>query len=86
MHAPGMTAHAQSPQGVVLHVEANDEQPSETLTFHKHLSRTIAIGRKSSQGSSEPDPERALFRCAVVSRKHAKITFTEYGNVWSQSL
>lgn len=68
-------------EGIVLHVEENDEQPSETLTFHKSRSRTIAVGRKSSQGVAESDPARALFRCPVVSRKHAKITFTEYGNV-----
>ena len=68
-------------EGIVLHVEANDAQPSENLTFYKAHSRTIAIGRKSSQGGTEHDPERALFRCPVVSRKHAKITFTEYGNV-----
>ncbi|KAI0808295.1 hypothetical protein C8Q74DRAFT_1232557 [Fomes fomentarius] len=68
--------------GVVLHVEENDEQPSETLTFHKTRSRTIAVGRKSSQGVAESDPARALFRCPVVSRKHAKITFTECGNVY----
>ncbi|KZT66322.1 hypothetical protein DAEQUDRAFT_730444 [Daedalea quercina L-15889] len=28
----------------------------------------------------------ALFRCPVVSRKHAKITFTEYGNVYITDL
>ncbi|KAI0740052.1 hypothetical protein C8Q76DRAFT_706546 [Earliella scabrosa] len=68
--------------GIVLHVEANDEHPAETLTFDKSRSRTIAVGRKSSLGGAESGPERALFRCPVVSRKHAKITFTEYGNVY----
>ena len=71
-----------SVEGLVLHVEEYGEQPSETLTYRKSQSRIVAIGRKSSQGNPEqPDPERALFRCPVVSRKHAKITFTEYGNV-----
>ncbi|KAI1784578.1 hypothetical protein LXA43DRAFT_1041659 [Ganoderma leucocontextum] len=73
--------------GLVLHVEEYGEQPSETLIYHKSHSRTIAVGRKSSQGNPEqPDPERALFRCPVVSRKHAKITFTEYGNVYITDL
>ncbi|PIL32438.1 hypothetical protein GSI_05140 [Ganoderma sinense ZZ0214-1] len=54
-------------QGLVLHVEEYGEQPPETLTYHKSQSRTIVIGRKSSQGNPEqPDPERALFRCPVV--------------------
>ncbi|KAM5541515.1 hypothetical protein V8D89_004705 [Ganoderma adspersum] len=76
-----------SVEGLVLHVEEYGEQPSETLTYRKSHSRTVAIGRKSSQGNPEqPDPERALFRCPVVSRKHAKITFTEYGNVYITDL
>ena len=79
---PRTSAPMLSPvQGIVLHVEANDEHPAETLTFDKSRSRTIAVGRKSSLGGAESGPERALFRCPVVSRKHAKITFTEYGNV-----
>ena len=80
-HSEGVSPLLSRVEGIVLHVEENDEQPAETLTFHKSRSRTIAVGRKSSQGVTEFDPERALFRCPVVSRKHAKITFTEYGNV-----
>ena len=69
-------------EGLILHVDEFGEQAPESLTYHKSDSRTVAVGRKSSQGiSDQPDPERALFRCPVVSRKHAKITFTEYGNV-----
>ncbi|KAI0739913.1 hypothetical protein C8Q80DRAFT_1222126 [Daedaleopsis nitida] len=68
--------------GIVLHVEENDVQPSEVFDFYKAHSRTIDVGRKSSQGGNEHVPGRALFRCPVVSRKHAKITFAEYGNVY----
>ena len=68
-------------EGIVRHGEENNEQPSEVLTYRKNESRTIAVGRKPCQGATEFDPGRALFRCPVVSRKHAKITFTEYGNV-----
>ncbi|KAJ8496385.1 hypothetical protein ONZ51_g1154 [Trametes cubensis] len=71
-----------SVEGIVLHVDEYGDQPAETLTFTKSTSRTISVGRKSSQGNVPDDPGRALFRCPVVSRKHAKITFTEYGNVY----
>ena len=83
-------------EGIVLHVDEYGDQPAHPLSFSKHISRTITVGRKSSAASAagegapadvlgEPrddsHPQRALFRCPVVSRKHAKITFTEYGNV-----
>ncbi|RPD52633.1 hypothetical protein L226DRAFT_563784 [Lentinus tigrinus ALCF2SS1-7] len=72
--------------GIVLHVEENDEQPSEVLSYRKNESRIISVGRKPCQPATHFDPERALFRCPVVSRKHAKITFTEYGNVYITDL
>ncbi|KAI8969534.1 hypothetical protein BD414DRAFT_503173 [Trametes punicea] len=69
--------------GIVLHVDAYGEYPAEVLSFRKASSRTISVGRRSSSGRVLPDDAgRALFRCPVVSRKHAKITFTEYGNVY----
>lgn len=73
-------------EGIVLHVKEYEGQPPETMSFSKSASRTISVGRKPSQGYIADDPERALFRCPVVSRKHAKITFTEYGNVCHGSL
>ncbi|KAI0641642.1 hypothetical protein C8Q79DRAFT_988440 [Trametes meyenii] len=72
-------------QGIVLHVEDTGEQPPKALFFTKSASCTVSVGRKPSQtsgGDVASEPERALFRCPVVSRKHAKITFTEYGNVY----
>ncbi|KAI0667506.1 hypothetical protein C8Q78DRAFT_982357 [Trametes maxima] len=72
-------------QGIVLYVEDTGEQPPKALSFTKSASCTVSVGRKPSQtsgGDVASDPERALFRCPVVSRKHAKITFTEYGNVY----
>ncbi|KAI0327862.1 hypothetical protein GY45DRAFT_1256162 [Cubamyces sp. BRFM 1775] len=71
-----------SVEGIVLHVDEYGGHPAQTLTFAKSTSRTISVGRKSSQGNVPDDSGRALFRCPVVSRKHAKITFTEYGNVY----
>ncbi|KAI0764225.1 hypothetical protein BD413DRAFT_578545 [Trametes elegans] len=73
-------------EGIVLHVKQCDGQAPEALSYKKASSRTIAVGRKSSQGDVPDDPERAQFRCPVVSRKHAKITFTEFGNVYITDL
>ncbi|KAH9840597.1 uncharacterized protein C8Q71DRAFT_854476 [Rhodofomes roseus] len=75
--------------GVTLHVEAAGERPAETLTFLKVATRAVIIGRQSKQGRLEPEsavPRNALFLCPVVSRKHAKITFTEYGNAYVMDL
>ncbi|KAL1942162.1 hypothetical protein VTO73DRAFT_6226 [Trametes versicolor] len=84
MNSPGSTKLNIS--GIVLHVKEYEGQPPETMSFSKSASRTISVGRKPSQGYIADDPERALFRCPVVSRKHAKITFTEYGNVYITDL
>ncbi|KAH9850467.1 hypothetical protein C2E23DRAFT_869927 [Lenzites betulinus] len=73
-------------EGIVLHVKEYEGNAPESLQFTKSASRTISVGRKPSQGYVADDPERALFRCPVVSRKHAKITFTEYGNVYITDL
>ncbi|KAI0357230.1 hypothetical protein OH77DRAFT_1588602 [Trametes cingulata] len=81
MDSPG-PAERSNISGIVLHVKEYAGHPPEALSFRKSASRTISVGRKSSQGGIADDPERALFRCPVVSRKHAKITFTEYGNVY----
>lgn len=59
------------------------------LTFYRAMTSVIEIGRRSG---AEVDPEdddeleSAMFRCAVVSRKHAKIAFTDAGKVRSYSL
>lgn len=71
--------------GVTLQVEAAGDRQAESFTFYKSATRAVSIGRKSKQ----PRPmsftplvsHSALFLCPVVSRKHAKITLTEYGNV-----
>ncbi|KAF8658187.1 hypothetical protein AX16_002109 [Volvariella volvacea WC 439] len=54
------------------------------LKFYKKDAAVVHIGRRSSSeaqaGGSEKD--RALFRCAVVSRTHAKIAFTDSGSAY----
>ena len=90
-------AVAQGTQAILLHVEEYGDEAPHSISFYKDRSRTVVVGRRSSAGAmashadptdpAEPHdashPQRALFRCPVVSRKHAKITFTEYGNVRS---
>ena len=64
-------------------VEKYGDEPAQVLTFYKHDTDMILIGRKSSV-STKPqadETDRALFRCPVISRRHAKIIFTQYGNV-----
>lgn len=72
--------------GVVLHVEKSGEVPAYGLVFKRENTSVVHIGRRSGQ---EPDKGRndlltsAMFRCAVVSRKHAKIVFSDNGHVRS---
>lgn len=75
--------------GISLHIESEDERSSQVLTFDKSQSSAITIGRRSShtrRSGSLRELDCALFRCPVVSRKHAKITFTKYGNAYITDL
>ncbi|KAH9938810.1 uncharacterized protein BXZ73DRAFT_44521 [Epithele typhae] len=83
------------PQGIVLHVDGHGKDDAEVLTFRKALSHTVNVGRKSAgPGERGDDGElrvlsdsyRALFRCPVVSRRHARFEFTEFGNVYITDL
>ena len=69
--------------GISLSVDKYGDEPAQILTFYKAKADVILIGRRSSVSSKGPGAEhdRALFRCPVISRRHAKITFTQYGNV-----
>jgi len=67
--------------GIVMHVEG-------PLPYSMHFRRAdtsvVQIGRRSGyerDGRSEDDHTSAMFRCAVVSRKHAKIAFSDSGHV-----
>lgn len=68
--------------GININVDESGEQPSQNLKFWKSKARVIEIGRRSGQAKgNEDNGKHALFRCPVISRRHAKITFSEYGNV-----
>ncbi|KAI0697988.1 hypothetical protein BC835DRAFT_1336357 [Cytidiella melzeri] len=69
--------------GISLHVEGNGDEPSQVLNFMKDKSKVVTIGRKSTQAkhSKESTDDTALFRCPVISRRHAQIIFSECGDV-----
>ncbi|KAK0235163.1 hypothetical protein EDD85DRAFT_842102 [Armillaria nabsnona] len=78
---------AQQPTGVILHIEKFGGEISETLTFQKPKGNTIAIGRRpptvdADQLKRDQEEGKAMFRCPVVSRKHAQITFSDAGNIF----
>ena len=75
-----------SPAGLTLTVTAG-EDISRVLRFDKSDTPVINIGRMPSSRVNELeldldlDLDLAWFRCAVVSRKHAKICFADSGHV-----
>ncbi|GJE95253.1 hypothetical protein PsYK624_114360 [Phanerochaete sordida] len=74
--------------GIALSVEKYGDEPPQVLTFYKQDTDIILIGRRSSV-STKPqadETDRALFRCPVISRRHARIMFTQYGNVYLSDL
>ncbi|SJL09210.1 uncharacterized protein ARMOST_12586 [Armillaria ostoyae] len=78
---------ALQPTGIILHIEKYGGELSETLTFQKPKGNTIAIGRRpptvdADQLKRDQEEGKAMFRCPVVSRKHAQITFSDAGNIF----
>lgn len=71
---------------IILHVERNGTNDPYRLSFHRSSSSVIHVGRRpgveSEARTRDIDSGRAMFRCAVVSRKHAKIAFTDSGRVY----
>ncbi|KAG9225636.1 hypothetical protein CCMSSC00406_0007493 [Pleurotus cornucopiae] len=83
--SPTPFTHHQSPvAGIVLHVAPGHNEPESSLTFHKSVA-VVHIGRRPGSDADANDRShekgRALFRCAVVSRKHAKISFSDNGTI-----
>lgn len=70
--------------GVTLQVlEHSGEEPQgKEIVLRKALSTVVTVGRKSSAPADAADgAESTLLRCPVISRKHARIAFSENGNV-----
>ncbi|KAI0086852.1 hypothetical protein BDY19DRAFT_995594 [Irpex rosettiformis] len=74
--------------GISLHVEGNGIEPAQVLTFLKDKTPTFTIGRKSTQArhSRASTSDTALFRCPVISRRHAQISFLENGTVFVKDM
>lgn len=89
-HAPSamrlsLTRRASPTAGVTLSVLPNsgEEPAGRMLVLLKDQSNVLTIGRKSAApGPDAQDAaDGATFRCPVISRKHARIAFSESGNV-----
>ncbi|KAF6752669.1 hypothetical protein DFP72DRAFT_448763 [Ephemerocybe angulata] len=72
--------------GIVLHVESYGSDDSYRLAFSRLNSSVIHVGRRpgieSESRTRDIDSGRVMFRCPVVSRKHAKIAFSDSGHVY----
>ncbi|KAI0338449.1 hypothetical protein BDW22DRAFT_1487629 [Trametopsis cervina] len=79
---------SKSVAGFQLHIEPNGEEPAQVLTFMKDKTKIVNIGRKPTQTkhSAETADGTALFRCPVISRKHAQIALAESGSVYISDL
>ena len=75
--------------GIVLHVEKRGNIDGFSLTFRKANTTVVHIGRRSGfevdTRSKDQEQSNAMFRCAVVSRKHARIAFSDAGQVFLPS-
>ncbi|KAF7309617.1 NACHT and WD repeat domain-containing 2 [Mycena indigotica] len=72
--------------GVVFQVEGEGEQEAQSIVFHKNDSAVVQIGRRPGGqrgGENKQEPGRAFFNCPVVSRIHAKLVFSDSGQVSS---
>ncbi|KAJ3876034.1 hypothetical protein F5051DRAFT_46643 [Lentinula edodes] len=72
----------QAVTGFDLHIEKNGAEVNHCMMFRKVNTNTVVVGRKQPQHGSDiydSDSSSALFRCPVVSRAHAKFTFSESG-------
>ena len=64
--------------GIVLTVEPSDNGGAHRLVFNRSDGSVVPIGRRpGGEVPSAVDLHSAMFRCAVVSRKHAKIMFSD---------
>ncbi|KAH6905287.1 hypothetical protein BKA70DRAFT_1293900 [Coprinopsis sp. MPI-PUGE-AT-0042] len=69
----------QSPvTGIVLNVEQSPNGEAHRLVFNRTDGSVVPVGRRpGTEMPSGNDSNSAMFRCAVVSRKHAKMMFSD---------
>ncbi|KIK65208.1 hypothetical protein GYMLUDRAFT_386411 [Collybiopsis luxurians FD-317 M1] len=66
-----------------LHIEKNGSEPAYRMMFRKINANTVVVGRKPPGAATfETDSTKAMFRCPVVSRSHAKFTFSDSGSLY----
>jgi pSer/pThr/pTyr-binding forkhead associated (FHA) protein len=67
--------------GFALHIERNGHEPEQRMMFRKINTNTVVVGRKPPSPNliDSSDDTKAMFRCPVVSRSHAKFTFSDSG-------
>lgn len=75
-----------SAQGLSAWDEVEEVSSSHGMVFRKAASSVVHIGRRPTVDGAGAvkeggDDASAMFRCAVVSRLHAKVVFTDSGNV-----
>jgi len=68
---------------VVLQIERSDVDSPYEMIFSQASTDVVHVGRLSSSEAERwhGDSASALFKCAVVSRSHAKIVFSDSGHV-----
>lgn len=68
-----------------MHVEKSGGTEAYDMLFRRANTSVVHIGRRSGfdsdKRSEDAELGNAMFRCAVVSRKHAKIAFSDSGLV-----
>ena len=68
-----------------MHIEKSGGIEAYDMLFRRANTSVVHIGRRSGfdsdKRSEDAELGNAMFRCAVVSRKHAKIAFSDSGLV-----
>ncbi|KAH9958439.1 hypothetical protein BC827DRAFT_1219521 [Russula dissimulans] len=68
--------------GIMLVIPKSGDEPTQTLRFLNSRSAVVHIGRASSSVvDADKPPDSILFRCPVISRRHAKLMFSS-GHVY----
>ncbi|KAI9461536.1 hypothetical protein F5148DRAFT_1214961 [Russula earlei] len=63
--------------GIMLVIPKSGDEPTQTLRFLKSRSPVVHIGRASSSHlDTDKSSDSILFRCPVISRRHAKLMFS----------
>ncbi|KAI0058612.1 hypothetical protein BV25DRAFT_1994116 [Artomyces pyxidatus] len=74
---PAHTSTHGTVTGIALSIPKRGDEPSQTLRFFRSRTSVVHIGRApASNIGRDREVDNALFRCPVISRRHAKIVFS----------